>query len=412
MRIEADLHPTRADRIKLISPFTAKDLIRKVPGARWSKDDGYWSVPLAWTSCLALRDIFGEGLEVMDPLSKWAWAKKRDLIDPAMELREQLDAPGDPALYSYQRAGVEFLALVKRALLLDEMGTGKTIQAIRGIQMLHERGELHGPILVVCPNTMKGTWKREIETWWPGETVAVVSGTAAQRRKKIESKANWIIVNWESLRAHSRLAPFGSLALRRCVECGGSGTTKQYQCEVHEREFNLIDFGAVIADEAHRAKDPKSLQTRALWAASGDAPIRFALTGTPIANDPTDIWSILHWVDTQEWPAKTAWTERLIDFTFNVWGGMEVNGIKPTHEAEFQATVHPRMRRMPKAVVLPFLPPIVHERRDVEMNPRQAKAYNDMAEHMVALLDAGVLMAQSPMIQIGGSYSSRRPSVT
>src|SRR3954470_22905873 len=121
MRIVADIHPSRGDRIELVSPYTAKDLIRTLPGARWSKDDGTWSVPLAWTSCLALRGVFGDDLEVGDDLSKWAWARKRDVIDPALALRESLDAPGDPRLYSFQRAGVEFLALVRRALLADEM---------------------------------------------------------------------------------------------------------------------------------------------------------------------------------------------------------------------------------------------------------------------------------------------------
>ena len=197
----------------------------------------------------------------------------------------------------------------------------------------------------------------------------MVAGAAAQRRKQIASGAEVIIVNWEALRTHSRLAPYGSYALKRCVECGGSGTVSQAQCEVHEREFNTIDFGAVVADEVHRAKDPASAQTRALRAASGDAKIRFGLTGTPIANDVTELWSILHWVDEQEWPAKTAWVERLVDFIFNIWGGMEVSGIKPGLETEFHAGIDPKMRRMTKAVVLPFLPPIVNERRDVEMHP-------------------------------------------
>ena len=106
-----------------------------------------------------------------------------------------------------------------------------------------------------------------------------------------------MIINWEALRTHSRLTAFGSHALKKCVECGGSGTVKQAQCEVHERELNEMDYGAVVADEVHKAKDPNCMQTRALWAASGDAKIRFGLTGTPIANDPTELWPILHWVD-------------------------------------------------------------------------------------------------------------------
>src|SRR3954471_1845478 len=99
MRIVADIHPSRGDRIQLVSPYTAKDLIRTLPGARWAKDDNTWSVPLAWTSCLALRDVFGEDLVVMDDLSKWAWERKRNVIDPAMALREQMEAEGDERLY-------------------------------------------------------------------------------------------------------------------------------------------------------------------------------------------------------------------------------------------------------------------------------------------------------------------------
>jgi SNF2 family DNA or RNA helicase len=404
MRIEADVHPRRDDRIIIASPFTAKDLVRTLPGARWSKDDNKWSVPLAWTSCLAMRAVFEDDLEVGDDLSKWAWARKRDVIDPAMHLRESMGAglEGDERLYPYQRAGVEFLALVKRALLADEMGTGKTIQAILALRKLKDAGQLDGQILVVCPNTMKRTWERELGIWWgdPEVEVAVISGSAEQRRKKIRSGATFVIINWEGLRSHSRLLAFGSHALKKCVECGGSGTVKQAQCEVHERELNEIDFAAVVADEAHRAKDPHSMQTRALWAASGDTEIRFAMTGTPIANDPTELWPVLHWIDGLEWPAKSAWVERLISFTYNIWGGMEVNGIKPTHDVEFHAGVDPHLRRMTKELVLPFLPPIVPEQRDVEMNPTQKKSYEQMRDLMIAKLDAGVLLAANPMVQV------------
>jgi SNF2 family DNA or RNA helicase len=404
MRVVADVHPTRGDRIALDSPFTAKDLIRTLPGARWSKDEGVWSVPLAWTSCLALRDVFGEDLIVNDDLSKWAWAKKRDVIDPAMVLRETLEySAGDTRLYPFQRAGVAYLSLVKRALLADEMGSGKTVQTIMALRALEDTGHLADQVLIVCPNTMKLTWQRELRTWWgePDVTISVISGTAEQRRKKIRAGSKFIVINWEALRGHSRLLSFGPHALKRCSECGGSGTVKQAQCEVHERELNEIDFGAIVADEVHKAKDPHSLQTRALWAASGDTPIRFGLTGTPIANDATELWPVLHWVDEQEWPAKTPWVNRLINFTYNIWGGMEVNGIKPTHEAEFHATVDPHMRRMTKEVVLPFLPPIVPQRRDVEMHPAQRKAYEQMRDLMIARLDAGVLLAANPMVQCG-----------
>ena len=57
--------------------------------------------------------------------------------------------------------------------------------------------------------------------------------------------------------------------------------------------------------------------------------------------------------------------------------------------------------------MLPFLPPIVHERRDVEMHRRQKKAYEQMRDLMIARLDAGVLMAANPMVQVGRLHAAR-----
>ena len=217
----------------------------------------------------------------------------------------------------------------------------------------------------------------------------VVNGTAAQRRKQLETKAHVYIVNYESLRSHSRLAPYGSIALRRCIDCGGEDErTTVARCQVHERELNRIEFRTVIADEAHRAKDPTAQQTRALKAASKGAEFRYAMTGTPIANDVVDLWSILNFVDPVEWPSKTRWIDRLVDITYNVFGGIVVSGVKAGRQDEFDMTVQPRMRRMTKEVVLPFLPPVMTERRDVAMTPKQKKAYDDLVAKM--LTDAGL----------------------
>jgi SNF2 family DNA or RNA helicase len=172
------------------------------------------------------------------------------------------------------------------------------------------------------------------------------------------------------------------------VDCGGHDSKiTTGRCEVHNRELNNINFKAVIADEIHRSKDPKSKQTRALWAASGNADIRYALTGTPIANDVVDLWPILHWLDDKEWPSKTKFIDRYVNCFPNVFGALVVLGLKPNMEQEFYAGINPRMRRMLKARVLPWLPEVINDRRDVEMGAKQAKAYKQMLENMMALLE-------------------------
>jgi SNF2 family DNA or RNA helicase len=289
---------------------------------------------------------------------------------------------------------VAFLAASKRALLADEPGLGKTAQAIRALKRLKEQGEDVFPALIVCPNTLKKNWEREFQKWWPEVTTQVIKGTATQRKKQfdiaVESNLDVMVINWESLRSHSRLAPYGSVALTRCAPCGGHDeSVSETRCEVHLRELNNIKFKSVVADEIHRSKDPKSKQTRALWSATGDAEIRFAMTGTPIAKDVVDLWPILHWLSPKDWPSKTKWIERMIDTMLNAFGGMLVIGVKPHMQDEFYKTINPHMRRMLKARVLPHLPEIMRERRDVEMSTKQKKAYVQMRDHMIAELEGG-----------------------
>jgi len=393
MAIGIELDDT-SGKIVISADWRFKELCKSIPGASYDGKTSLWSVPVSWSACLALRSTFKTDLVIGEKLSAWASDEKNNRINPSMFLREIESLPdgeGDQDLFPHQRAGVKFLATAKRALLADEPGLGKTAQAIRGIKALKDAGEDVFPALIVCPNTLKKNWQREFAKWWPGVNVQVIKGTTAQRRKQFETEnVDVYVVNWESLRTHSRLAPYGSVALARCPACKGlNDSISEARCEVHERELNRIDFKSVVADEIHRSKEPKSKQTRALWAASGDAKIRFALTGTPVANNVLDMWSILHWLSPNEFPSKTRWIDRMINTMLNAFGGMMVLGIKPHMEAEFHASVDPMMRRMLKARVLPWLPEMMFERRDIEMSTKQKKAYEQMRDLMIAELEGG-----------------------
>ena len=399
-----------------------KELCKSLPGAKWDAKTSVWTVPTSWATCLALRSTFRTDLEIGPRLTEWATNELSNRITPANTLRdlETLEDPSNADLFPHQRAGVEFLKTAKRALLADEPGLGKTAQAIRALKKLQEEGNEVFPALIVCPNTLKKNWKREFAKWWPDVSVAVIKGSATQRRKQFNDSADVYVINWESLRAHSRLAGYGSVALSRCQECGGHDEKiSQNRCEVHPRELNEIDFKAVVADEIHRSKEPKSKQTRALWAATGTADYRFALTGTPIANNVLDLWSILHWLSPEEWPSKTRWVDRMINTMLNAFGGMMVLGVKPHMESEFYGAIHPRMRRMLKAKVLPWLPEMMFERRDVEMSTKQEKAYSQMRDMMIAELENGdaitapsALTQTIRLLQFASSYAEMAANET
>lgn len=389
--------------IVISADFRDKELCKMIPGARWSAEEKVWRTPLSWSSCKALRGVFGARLEIGPDLMQWATEMRVNYIDPLLKLRLELDdeAVGqyEPRLYPFQRAGVAWLSLARRALLADEMGTGKTIQTIVALRLAHARGLLpDGPIAIICPNAMKNTWAREFATWWPERRPVVIGGAAASRRAAFDAvekdEADVLIAHWEVLRFHSRLAGYGSIALK--------------DDEKQDKEFNFIPWVAVVGDEAHKLKNPQSKQTRAAWAIAHQKTVRyrFALTGTPIGNAPHDMWSILHFIDPIEFASKTRFVDRYCLVSWNSFGGLDVIGVKPETAEEFYSVVDPHMRRMPKALVLRDLPPklggiekpIV---RYLEMNAKQAKAYEQMVDRMVAQLDNDdVVITTNPIAQL------------
>lgn len=267
------------------------------------------------------------------------------------------------------------------------MGTGKTAQVIRTLQVLQEMGERPFPALVVCPNSLKAsTWESELTTWAPELSVQVIDGNATQRRKQLAVDAQVRVLNWEGVRLHSKLAGYGTIAL----------TEK----EKAPKELNEIGFRTVIADEYHRAKGPHAAQTRALWAVMRQAEFRYGMTGTPIAQNIGDLWSLLHGIEPEWFPARTKYLDYFADTSLNQFGGLDVHGLNPQHSDEFYKIVDPLMRRIPKEAALPQLPPILPDQiRHTRMTAKQEKAYRQMEKDMIALLD-DILVAPNPLAQL------------
>lgn len=395
------------DKIAITADWSQKDRIKEIPGSRWSADDKLWTVPLTWTACIQLRGIFGLALKIGPYLSQWAALERKTRVDAALTMRTMTNAgilaDWSASLYGFQRAGVEFMLWAGSTLLTDEMGTGKTIQMLSVIRSLVENGEGGLPALVVCPNTVKRNWAHEAKKWLPQATPYIVAGSAVQRRKILaaaqQDPSALVVINFESVRAHSRVAGFGSIHLT--------------DAEKAPKELNEFSFKTIVVDEAHRMKDGNAKQTRAIWAvAQGNPDARkYAMTGTPIANSPDDLWSIMHFVNEKEYPTKSKFVNRYCQVNFNGWGGLEIGGLNEKTKEEFFKFFHPRMRRMPKALVLTQLPNKVYSKRYVQMEPKQRKAYEQMADGLVTRLEDGTLMvakenivANTRLLQFSSAY--------
>lgn len=407
----ANLSPA-GDEIIVETEYRDKDAIKLLPGVRYV-EAGRWRAPLGWATCKTLRGIFGDRLTVLPELAQWAWTERTGRVEPATALRAALDAAwadtrsadGAFELYPPQRAGVAWLKATGSGLLGTPMGAGKTAMITKTITSTDDAW----PALVICPNRVKGVWRDQMALWNTQQPVEVrtLTGGTASRRKQLEGISDGqrvlVVCNWESVRLLSRLAPFGSIRLRRCAEHGGDDpTVTKAKCEVHPKELNAIPFRTVIVDEAHKGKDPNSKQTRAVWAVQqGDTVrYRYSATGTPLAQHLGDLWSIMHGCAPSDFPSgKSKFVERYAVMTWNEWGGLDIGGVNPQTADELFSFLDPRFRHVPKEALLPFLPPKVYETHEVEMSPKQAKAYKDMAANMIAAVENGVVVTTNPLAQ-------------
>ena len=236
--------------------------------------------------------------------------------------------------------------------------------------------------------------------------VRVLDGSTTKRRKQLEEIADGdrvlVVTNWENVRTMSRLAPYGSIRLKRCQEHGGDDETiTEAKCEVHKKPLNEIPWHTVIRDEAHRAKDPGSKQTRASWALQHASTVRYCwdATGTPIAQNIADLWTVMHGNSPEDFPRKTTFIDRYAVTSWNIYGALDIAGVNPATADELFSFLDPRLRHLPKEVLLPFMPPKVYEERICRMGRKQEQAYKDMAESMIAAIQDGTVVVTNPLAQ-------------
>jgi len=374
-------------KIEVGAGYQDKENVRDgVPGATWNQAERTWVAPLSWAAMQQLRGVFGDRLVIEPELEGLARQVLELRVTPCMALRDAGDCPDvdEPRLSPLQRSGVGFMSTARQALNCDPMGAGKTPMTICALKRLDDPF----PALVVAPNSVKPHWRNEFATWWPGVDVSVVAGSAKKRREALAAEAQVYVINWEALKLHSRLAGYGSIRLK--------------DKEKELKELNEMGLKTVIADEAHRAKSPKAQQTRALWAVGDKATYRFALTGSPVANTPEDLWAVMRFVAPDEYPSKTKWVERYGLMRWNPFGRMEVVGLRGDTRDELFRFLDPRLIRRPKKLILPQLPDkLPPTTRVVDLAPKQRKAYDSLRKEMLVELEGGVLMASNPMQRMG-----------
>ena len=177
-------------------------------------------------------------------------------------------------LRHYQVKGVSWLSFLTQfgfgSCLADDMGLGKTAELIA--LLLHDREagngtSQRGPALVICPMSIVGNWQREVQRFAPSLKVMIHHGHERLSGEAFAREA----------RQHDIVITTYALALR------------------DKEHLGLIDWEYVVVDEAQNIKNESAKQTQAIKSINGLH--RIALTGTPVENRLSELWSIMEFLN-------------------------------------------------------------------------------------------------------------------
>lgn len=186
----------------------------------------------------------------------------QDFTKP-VEVTPPADLKGE--LRPYQMTGLKWLwTNVSKGFgvcMADDMGLGKTIQVISLILKMKEEKSLDKPVLVICPTTLIGNWMKELQMFAPSLDAVVYHGAERQ----LDVKHDVILTTYAIMR-------------------------------IDVEELKKQQWGMVIVDEAQNIKNPDTAQTLAIKMLKSD--VKVAMTGTPVENRLTELWSIFDFINT------------------------------------------------------------------------------------------------------------------
>lgn len=188
----------------------------------------------------------------------------KNIEDSDFDVPESLES----ILRGYQKTGYRWLRTLEKlgfgGILADDMGLGKTLQTIACLLALkQERGVFKG--LIICPASLVYNWKKELETFAPKLQVKLMVGSSEQRE-----------------------------ALLTDQQSGDVWITSYDMVKRDIALYQSITFDVEVIDEAQNIKNHGTLAARAVKQIQ--APVKFALTGTPIENRLSELWSIFDYL--------------------------------------------------------------------------------------------------------------------
>lgn len=262
---------------ELYFPYDAEalPLLRSFPPTRDRSKKGWDTVK----KCRNVSLDLGDRIRVLELCEKLGIKVADELKEIPKDL--SVEAAADrakaiPTLRDFQLPGVEFLARRRRAILGDDMGLGKTFTALVA-------ADADMGMLVVCPSSVKYNWAEEVNKWRPDLTPEVLEGRENFRWPKA---GEVVIVNFEIL-------PKWLLPVALAKRADGKDIMGAQVPNLSSfRDMNPKNV-ILVVDECQRAKSYRSQLHKKVKELATLCGRTWFLTGTPLTNRPTDLWSVL-----------------------------------------------------------------------------------------------------------------------
>lgn len=332
------------------------DFLRDL-GCKWSKQGLYWWVRPTLATCWQLvfhaPAIVEADTEVQRQAHKFFG-----------QIHRSQSSEGQPPIrkndsWRHQLEAYWFAWHREAALLAMWMGTGKSKVAVDLIRNREAKR-----VLIVCPVSVRGVWRRELLKHGDLEAIVLEKGTAAKKVKQAIEYENLCI-------AHGK--PF--------IVVVNYETAKSDEFSIWSLKQR---WSAVIGDESHRFKAANSQVSKYMGELSMEADFRLCLTGTPMPHSPLDLFGQFRFLD----PGVYGSSWHRFRATYAVSGPFGVDHIVGYINKD-QLAERMRMLTFQVDQSVLDLPPVTQEQRLVTLESKSLKVYEEMKEDMIAFLDDG-----------------------
>ncbi len=243
-------------------------------------------------------------------------------------------------LRPYQRDGFGWLAslweLGLGGILADDMGLGKTLQALAMVCHARERDPGVGPFLVVAPTSVVSNWVGEAARFTPELAVSAVTDTLRKSGRSIDDLAAADVV-----------------------------VTTYTQFRLDVEAYREVEWAGLVLDEAQAVKNHQSKTYKCVRELA--APFKLAVTGTPMENNLTELWSLLSITAPGLFPDPKRFAEQYARPIEREGDGERL--------ARLRRRIKPLIKRRTKELVAADLPPKQEQTLEVDLHARHRKLY-------------------------------------